>query len=199
MTAPSKAAMRAEAQRRIRSLSAKARAEASARICGHLRRWLEALRPEPLAAFHPLATEPDIRPLFVTWMEQAARILLPGFDEGAWGWREADLGEGWQPGYQGLPSPVRSAPANPASVQAVLVPGLAFDRLGTRLGRGGGVYDRLLAGVSAPKIAVAFHVQLMDDPLPREPHDVRMDQVLTEYGWLDPAGLTPHGNLKAEI
>jgi 5-formyltetrahydrofolate cyclo-ligase len=60
----------------------------------------------------------------------------------------------------------------------ILVPGRAFDRAGTRLGRGGGAYDRILAGLQAPKIGVAFACQLVEN-LPREPHDVPMDAVVT--------------------
>jgi 5-formyltetrahydrofolate cyclo-ligase len=65
----------------------------------------------------------------------------------------------------------------------VLVPGLAFDEKGARLGRGGGFYDRLLASKSATTLAmgVAFAFQL-ESKLPLEPHDVAMDAVLTDAG-----------------
>ena len=63
----------------------------------------------------------------------------------------------------------------------VLVPGLAFSRNGYRLGRGGGFYDRLLAGRArdAVKVGVGFELQLTDD-IPRAEHDVILDRVITD-------------------
>jgi 5-formyltetrahydrofolate cyclo-ligase len=63
----------------------------------------------------------------------------------------------------------------------VIVPGLAFTRAGARLGRGGGHYDRLLDGVEATSLGVAFDIQLVDD-LPLEPHDRGVDLVVTPSG-----------------
>ncbi len=72
----------------------------------------------------------------------------------------------------------------PESLEAKLamcfiVPGVAFDRSGHRLGRGGGYYDKLLSGVAAPKIALAFSFQLLT-MLPCESHDIVMDIIVTE-------------------
>ena len=63
----------------------------------------------------------------------------------------------------------------------IIVPGLAFDRHGDRLGLGKGYYDRLLQHIrpDAVKIAVAFECQIVDK-IPVLPHDVRMDMVITE-------------------
>jgi 5,10-methenyltetrahydrofolate synthetase len=68
------------------------------------------------------------------------------------------------------------------SVGVVLVPGLAFDRTGARLGRGGGFYDRLLARpefLLAQKIAVCLQMQILDS-VPIEPHDAHVDIIVTE-------------------
>jgi len=63
----------------------------------------------------------------------------------------------------------------------VIVPGVAFDRKGHRLGFGAGYYDRFLPKLrpGVKKIAVAFEVQLVDS-VPAEEHDIRMDAILTE-------------------
>jgi len=69
----------------------------------------------------------------------------------------------------------------------VVVPGLAFDTKGGRLGRGGGFYDRFLAGFresarsSAKVCGLCFDVQLIPE-VPSEPHDVLLDAVITESG-----------------
>lgn len=69
----------------------------------------------------------------------------------------------------------------PEDVRAWLVPGLAFTKDGSRLGYGGGWYDRLLARAakSAPKIGIAYGFQLVDE-LPTEPHDIRLTSILSE-------------------
>lgn len=64
-------------------------------------------------------------------------------------------------------------------IEVIIVPGVAFDRLGHRLGRGKGFYDRLLKSAAATKIGVGYEFQLVDE-LPTEPHDVSMDMIITE-------------------
>ena len=61
-----------------------------------------------------------------------------------------------------------------------LVPAVAFDKTGTRLGRGGGFYDRMLKDVKIPPVAVIYSCQLSDSPLPGTLHDVKMGTVVTE-------------------
>lgn len=76
----------------------------------------------------------------------------------------------------------------------ILVPGLAFDRSGRRLGRGRGYYDRFLAGQRAFKLGVCFSGQVVGE-IPREDHDAAVDAVVTENEWItarpDPAGSPP--------
>jgi 5-formyltetrahydrofolate cyclo-ligase len=71
------------------------------------------------------------------------------------------------------------------------VPAVAFDTSGARLGRGGGYYDRLLAGCDGLKIGIAHNFQVLDD-IPSAPHDVRMDLIVTDQQTVtvDPANLT---------
>ncbi len=69
----------------------------------------------------------------------------------------------------------------PQDVDLVMVPGVAFDRRGGRLGHGKGYFDKLLMQVRAdtPLVALAFECQMFD-AIPMEPHDVAMDKVVTE-------------------
>jgi len=94
-----------------------------------------------------------------------------------------------RPGAHGVLEPDASIPPEPLEPGDVaLVPGLAFDREGCRLGRGGGHYDRAFSSVRPrPRLfGVAFSWQVLDS-LPCEPHDLRVDAVLTEAG-LHPVG-----------
>jgi 5-formyltetrahydrofolate cyclo-ligase len=66
-------------------------------------------------------------------------------------------------------------------VELIVVPGVAFDPTGNRMGRGRGFYDRLLKSTpNAMKVGVAYDFQLLDK-IPVEPHDVPMDSVITEH------------------
>ena len=66
-------------------------------------------------------------------------------------------------------------------IDLCIVPGVAFDGQGHRLGRGKGYYDRLLPKIAAPKIGICFHFQLLDS-VPSESFDIVMDEVWTEKG-----------------
>jgi len=66
------------------------------------------------------------------------------------------------------------------AVDCIVVPGVAFDRYGTRLGYGKGFYDRRLAKASCDIVALAYGFQVMDAALPRQPHDEKMDMIVTE-------------------
>ena len=65
-------------------------------------------------------------------------------------------------------------------MEVIVVPGVAFDRKGRRLGRGKGFYDRLLKTAKGLKVGVGYEFQLVDE-LPAEEHDVPMDIVITEH------------------
>ena len=65
-------------------------------------------------------------------------------------------------------------------IEVIIVPGVAFDRKGRRIGRGKGFYDRLLQSAKATKIGVGYEFQLIDE-IPAEPHDIAMDMIITEH------------------
>lgn len=71
----------------------------------------------------------------------------------------------------------------PASTQfdIIIVPTLAYDKAGNRLGWGGGFYDKFLASqAGATKIGLAYAASLVKSGLPAEPHDIKLDQIITE-------------------
>lgn len=68
---------------------------------------------------------------------------------------------------------------DPEEIELIVVPAVAYDRKGNRLGRGKGFYDRLLASSPAAKIGVGYEFQLLES-LPVETHDVPMDMVITQ-------------------
>jgi 5-formyltetrahydrofolate cyclo-ligase len=85
------------------------------------------------------------------------------------------------------PTPEAIRPATSEEIDVALVPGLAFDETGNRLGRGWGYFDRLLRQTSGVKIALAFDFQILDE-IPAEAHDLRMDFIVTETRVVNPKG-----------
>ncbi len=86
------------------------------------------------------------------------------------------------PGYCGIPEPTLScAVVLPQDIDWVLVPGVAFDTAGRRLGYGGGFYDRLLPLFPSrtARVAGAFDLQLVER-VPAAPHDLAIDTIVTE-------------------
>ncbi len=111
--------------------------------------------------------------LEVYWVRDPVQDLQAG----TWGIRE--------------PRPDRCTRVEPAIIDFVLVPGLAFDRRGGRLGYGGGFYDKLLADGLSPcawLVAGAFECQMVEK-VPVDEHDMPMDVVVTENGHYPPGPL----------
>src|SRR5690606_22663272 len=97
----------------------------------------------------------------------------------------------WQPGqplepsFAGIPAPLATAPR--LTPTALLIPLLAYDMNGTRLGYGGGYYDRTIeslrhANPALCAVGIAYRGQCAPTPLPHAPHDQPLDAVLTEEG-----------------
>ena len=96
--------------------------------------------------------------------------------------------EGLARGAMGIFEPDGSAAEQPECLEIVLVPGVAFDRNGGRIGFGGGYYDRFLPRTGALRIAIAFEVQIVEDACVLA-HDRKMDMLITERRAYDLRGL----------
>ena len=128
-------------------------------------------------------------------LEDGKVLLLPRVEHNGLRLYEVrDVVRDLAPGTWGIREPVpnRCPDVDPASVGFALVPGVAFDRSGLRLGYGGGFYDRLLKdGLpnSTPLVSGAFEVQIVDE-VPVDPHDAPVDTVVTEKGIYPRNGLS---------
>ncbi|MDN5312237.1 MAG: 5-formyltetrahydrofolate cyclo-ligase [Thermoanaerobacteraceae bacterium] len=85
------------------------------------------------------------------------------------------------PGTFGILEPAGEKGISPEEIDLVVVPGVAFDKKGNRMGYGAGYYDSFLPKLrpEVKKVAVAFEIQVTDS-LPAEEHDVKMDLIITE-------------------
>ena len=95
-----------------------------------------------------------------------------------------DLGRDVAPGYRGIlePQPQRTRAVAPETLDLALIPGVAFDLRGGRLGFGAGFYDRLLSRLprDIPTVGLAFDFQVIPR-LPFEPHDMLLEAIVTEH------------------
>jgi 5-formyltetrahydrofolate cyclo-ligase len=143
---------------------------------------LAALATTPgttVAAYASFGTEPDTSGALAAWLAQGVRVLLPVVLPGfALEFRVYD--GGLVAGRGGMACPPPSAPVVPLrDASVVVVPALACDRAGRRLGRGKGSYDRALpeADPAALTVAVVYPEELWDT-VPVEDHDQRVRAVL---------------------
>lgn len=201
-----KSAVRAALLSRRSALDTAARAEASKQVIAHLvahipppstgtGRLASPTTPPPtggtrlvVAAYVPIGAEPGGPGLPDALRNAGARVLLPVLrPDNDLDWAEYE--GGLDPARRGLlePSGPRFGVDAIAGADLVIVPALAVDRRGARLGRGGGSYDRALARVPAGVSVVALlHDGELVDEVPTEPHDLLVSAVITPSGgWCD--------------
>jgi 5-formyltetrahydrofolate cyclo-ligase len=126
--------------------------------------------------------EPQTKSVIARSLARGKRIFLPKFDEKLQKYVAVSVKNlsDLQRGKHGILEPLASDVADFAKLDVVVMPGLAFDARGNRLGRGAGVFDRMSReAVRAVKIGLAFDVQIVRE-VPAEPHDVVLDIIVTE-------------------
>lgn len=115
---------------------------------------------------------------FVNKWAGSKTLLLPCVKGDELELRYFDGEERLQPGEgYAIPEPVGELFTDWGKIDLILVPGVAFDKSGNRLGRGKGYYDKVLKQTGAYKLGVCFDFQLVER-VPVEPHDVKMDRVV---------------------
>ncbi|MFA7257738.1 MAG: 5-formyltetrahydrofolate cyclo-ligase [Kiritimatiellales bacterium] len=135
-----------------------------------------------VGVYMPLPDEVNITPIFQTLETNcvgAQSFFIPAFDEAIGTYRMARLTTELRKGRFGIPEPVNPVFAAKDELNLILVPGVAFDRAGRRIGRGGGFYDRLLPQYDAVRAGLCFDFQCLET-VPAEAHDIRMDWLITE-------------------
>lgn len=142
-----------------------------------------------ILGYHPLASEVDLLPLLSA--EGSRTWIFPRVDGDFLSLHRWSPDAAWLTGPFGIrePDPEDWPAADIKTVDLALIPALAFDRAGNRLGRGKGYYDRLLScpGFRALKIGIVTERFLLPG-IPTEPHDVGMDLVVTEAAVYFPEG-----------
>ena len=173
--------LRQQIRTQKRRLSAVEMAVMSEDICSKvlaLASWQEA---GTLLLYYPLPDEVDVRLLIKDAFESGKKVLLPVVkgDE-----LELHLYEGeasLKEGAFGIMEPTGPlfAPKHYDEIELAVIPGMAFDSAGHRLGRGKGYYDRLLPNLKAAKLmGICFPIQFLDE-VPAEAHDISVCKVIS--------------------
>lgn len=172
-------------RRRLRAARAAIPPAERARLAAAVEERLFALpalrRARTVLVFDAFGSEVPTEELVRGLMEQGKRVLLPvvqGRDMFA---AELRPGDPLVPTSYGPREPAQRTPVDPAEVDVVVVPGLAFDRKGYRVGYGAGYYDRYLARLPerALRVGIGFHLQLVEG-VPRRAGDEPLDVVVTD-------------------
>ena len=177
MIAEEKQSLRREARRKLGSLPKIRSRVAGMEILGHLALWLEWHRSRSVCLYCALPSEPEI----LTPWPAGKKVSLPRVSGEDLKLHYTQSAEELVEGKFGNLEPKANAPKAPFQADFILVPGLAFDSSGGRLGRGAGYYDRLLTKFEGVRAGVCFS-ELLVDQVPCESHDIRMDFVLTPEG-----------------
>ncbi|NDY96596.1 5-formyltetrahydrofolate cyclo-ligase [Wenzhouxiangella limi] len=141
-----------------------------------------------VAAFLPFRGEPDLRPALHVLQEAGRDIHLPVLVDAAMEFRRWESGEALVANRFGIPEPAHGRLCAPEQLDWVLMPLVAFSTTGTRLGMGGGFYDRSFAFRLQPGrppgptlVGVAYGLQEVNS-LPAQHWDVPLDAIITDYG-----------------
>jgi 5-formyltetrahydrofolate cyclo-ligase len=176
--------LRRQARARRRALSDSAVDAVAARVCEHLLAEKAFTGARRVAIYAALPDEVPTRPLFEALARAGTSCLLPRVAPALQlVFARVDRWESLHPGEYGILEPPAAAPVvDPRAGDVVVVPGVAFDRAGRRLGRGKGYYDRTFPlGAPSPPllIGVACETQIVES-VPHASHDRAMDAIVTE-------------------
>ena len=178
--ANSKSNLRTHLRERLANISDAVRAVESIELCERLRTQLPSAAT--ILFFAPLPDELDAWPMLELSLALGVTCALPFFDgeKKTYGARRLNhLATDIVTGKFGVREPAAfCAEISLTQFDLVLVPGMAFDLAGNRLGRGRGFYDRMLAETSGIKCGIGYDFQLLEK-IPTEPHDAKVHFILT--------------------
>lgn len=175
--------IRAKMRRERRSLCAEAQKEASRALYAQVSAHVPYQNARTVMAYMAVRGEISLDPVITDVLSSGRTLVLPRCESpGVMTARKIGSLDDLEPGAYGLPEPKQACEiVDPENIDLILVPGVAFDREGHRIGQGGGYYDRFLEKSRAHRSGVCHGFALMQS-VPFEAHDMWMDDVMTPGG-----------------
>ncbi len=178
--------LRQDAREKRQSLSPDSYATKSRIIRGKLEGLLQFISAKKIMAYVSTKEEVNTHDLIKDCIQKGQTICLPKVDGNEIKIIQVSSWEQLESGAFNILEPTSDDEAiNPEDLDLIIVPGIAFDRRGHRLGFGRGFYDRILKKTTAYKVGLAFHEQIIDE-IPNEEHDVPMDLIITDTSLITP-------------
>ena len=165
-------------------------AEASAAVSRRLLNLPELAGVRTLSGYAATAKEVAIDEALTGLLARGVTVCLPWVDGSSLGVAPVSSLDDLQPGWRGVrePPPADRHALRPTALQALIVPGLGFDRAGNRLGYGGGHFDRLLAQVRSGTVVIGVGLdEQVVAAIPTDSHDHPVDVVVTPTSTIRPA------------
>lgn len=157
--------------------------EASETLLKHIETHPAFIKAGCVLIYHSLKDEVYTHTFIEKWKESKT-ILLPVVTGNDLKLRKYLGKQSIQKGNNGIEEPIGENFTDYNGIDLAIIPGVAFDTKGNRLGRGKGYYDRLLPKLQAHKIGVCFSFQIANE-VPTEEFDIRMDEIITEKGFIN--------------
>ncbi len=191
-TKQQKQQLRQSIAERMQKMDQGARDAESRSICRRIKENLPET-VKTVCAYYPMPSEANLLPLLQEFLEDGKAIALPRSEGKAFLFRTVTSLKNLPPGPFKIPEPGPDAPVlDLSTIDLALIPGIAFDPIGNRLGRGNGGYDQWIKKVreANPNVilwGIGFDCQMVNI-IPMEPHDETVDAIITPRMMIQPRG-----------
>ena len=177
--------IRSEVRKKRQAVSRIHVAEMSLRICEKIVALPEYHKAKRIMCYAALPEEVQTRGILWAIHRSGRELYLPVWHpDGSMDAVHVTEDTAFEPDGTGIDRPVSGDTLPPERLDLVLVPGVAFDRAGNRLGFGNGYFDRFLVKCRCPAVGLAYELQLVD-AIEAQPHDVPMQKIITERAVYD--------------
>ena len=172
--------IRREVRRRIKELDPATKLRAAHRIFDRAEATKAFGSAACIALFAAMGDEVPTSEALLRWTKLGKRVVVPRVEGDIMRYYDYDPAA-MQSGAYGIEEPTGDVECPPEAIDLMIVPARAFTREGARLGRGGGFYDKYMSlpTFRAYKLGIAFECQIFES-LPCDPHDILVDEVITE-------------------
>ncbi len=179
-----KSGIRKKSLEKRNSLSLEQILSKSARIQSFLQQIPEFNKARCVMLYASFKSEVDTKEIMIDSLNKGKRVVVPCSNAERINPCEIKGFQDLAPGYLGIPEPVKKLPVSIQNIDIIILPVVAFDVKGNRIGYGKGYYDKFLSGIESRKIikiGLAFECQRVDN-VPLESHDQKVDYIVTENG-----------------